>query len=709
MSNAYYKIYREQTLDLVSSMIIHLEWVGHAMNRKLIQLGMTIPDDKRQWRYYMHLAGDYHHLDQPIEFISLDTGEKAILSKELLKTHKKTRSVFINDSSYLDALYDKYPEQTNLINGILRPYDYDVTLNAKNGQVLFYNKSLIEAQEQDLINELEEWIRAQHYQRFMQSFATTQTHYITSFISTLYAHMPKRIMTIRKQKVKSAQTHSFHIRQYLASHQRLDEFVPYLTLEQLLFLYLNILYIERHTGFEQTFRKLIDKILTLRNLPLYDYTLRQEDMDVRNKDYVPNPTFARGRLNMNSGLSSRDLELWDVDSIIRKELTLAHDNQRFVDDYTVETNEKGGYSGTSIVPTKVLEVSAIDPEDVEAIKFTDVLVNEWAHMAALGMYQNRIEVVNPLNGEMIRMDAKTSYLVMIYGIFYGWNGVKLQDITMMPAMGVMEKRWITQDDYYALLPDSDRGMWDTEIDFFIENHFEIYNDILTTEEFLETCKKISMYKRRRNNYVYITHRFGERIGRKLMYNLAYQDHRCVMADANLKTFADLFDSLNVAHEEISAEAWKELTLSIFTAATGYSSDTEIGLKDIQAAMVRLFKRLSSYSIQFVEEIVSSDVTVADCHTVIPNKTLQYSEGEVSAMRRPVTALRLNRKSFMESSVNRRPATVLDYTLHEDRTFSTNFNAKARACDLKVHATVEAIRPNISVGKVTMRSLEEQSA
>lgn len=704
MSNAYYKIYREQTLDLVDSMIIHLEWVGHAMNRELTELGLRIPDSKSEWRYYMHLAGDYHHLDQPIKFISLDTGEEVVLSKELLKTHKKTRSVFINDPSYLDVLYNKYPKQTNLIRGILFPIDYSVTTTAKNGKVLFYKKSLVEKQEQDLISELEQWIADFHYQRFMMAYAVSDSHYITAFLATMTAHMVKKIITIRKQKIKTAQAHSFHVRQYLASHQRLDEFVSYLTLEQQLFLYLNILYIERHTGFNETFNTLIDKIMTLRSLPVYDYTMRQEDMDVAAGNYLPNVVFEKSRLNLDTGITSRDLQLWDVNTVIGKELTLAKDNPRFSDDYIADTNESGGCSAVSKLPTKLLEVSAIDPEDIEAIKFTDVLVNEWAHMASIGLYQNRIEAVNPINGEIMRMDTATAFLVMTYGVFYGWDGVKLEPLTMVPAMGVMEKRWISYDEFNNALPISDRGRWDKEIDYFIDSQFEIYNDIATTEEFLETCKRITVLKRRRNNFVYTAQRFGEKAGRTMLYNTAYKDYRCKLAPDHMKTYADLFDSLNLDYEEVSSEEWKELALGIFTSATGYSSDSEIGLKDIQAAMVRLFKRLSSYSIQFVEEIVSTDVTVVPTHTIIPDKTLQSSEDIVTVERRPSTALKLNRFSSMSSDVNRKGIKVLDVELTEDMDVDANFNIVVLDIDIHTRAGTEVIRPNISVGNVTMRSL-----
>jgi hypothetical protein len=52
-----------------------------------------------------------------------------------------------------------YPDQENLILGILYPADLHYAVNAKNGAILSYPSELIEPQEATLVHELEGWIQ----------------------------------------------------------------------------------------------------------------------------------------------------------------------------------------------------------------------------------------------------------------------------------------------------------------------------------------------------------------------------------------------------------------------------------------------------------------------------------------------------------------------------------------------------------------------
>ena len=118
MANTYYSIYHSNTLRLVKSLIIKLDFVGVAMNRQLTDYNITIPKDRSDWIYYKHLYGEYHQLNIPMTITSLDTSETIIFDKETLNVQKKTRGVYLANTSYVDALKERYPAQ-NVLRAIV--------------------------------------------------------------------------------------------------------------------------------------------------------------------------------------------------------------------------------------------------------------------------------------------------------------------------------------------------------------------------------------------------------------------------------------------------------------------------------------------------------------------------------------------------------------------------------------------------------------
>lgn len=665
------------------------------MNRELLDSGIEVGENRREWRYYQHLSGQYHFFDQPMIITSLDTGEDVTFSRETLKLHKKTRSVYLYDRTYTDRLIEQYPSQSNLIKGILHPVDIDRAINSDDGTVLWHDTNKVEVQEQSLISELEDWIRGYLYKYLMESFVETDELFVPTLLAQMYVFLPVQLLDLRELKIKSSQTHSFHIITYLASHQRLEEFVPYLNLSQMLFLYRNILYIERHTGMQDTFDLLVENILTARYLPLYDYTLRQRDMAVGEGEITPKPVFVKNQLNLQTGLTARDLSEWEVEDVLYKENDLARDNPRFLDDYIKETKELGSLSGASNLPTKVLEVSAIDPENIDPIKLIDILINEWLHMAAKGLYDAQLDIINPLNGDSIRLDTREMFILFTYAHARGFHGLEMKDIPEFLAYNVMRKRWISDAEYLAIIEYDMFSGWDDELEFFAKTHYEIYDDLATPEDFMMECQEILKRRRVRHQYVYQPHRWNEQASRRAMYDYNYVDRVCDLRTPQLQTYDDFFQYIALDTEKVSAEAWQDLAMEALNAATNFSKLNLISLREIQAAMVRLFSRLSSYTIQFIQEIVGGELIVAPPRGSMPGHVEGDEESDASVVGGSSTILEAEQNIRDGSDIPIRYPTFIDYELIEDWTFDVPHYVEATT-DLDEVVGVTMIRPSVTV-------------
>lgn len=629
--NAYYKIYLEDTIELVNSMVIKSEVAARLKNKELEGLGYSISTDQRQWRYYMNLNGDYHPLDEPMKVISLDVvgsePQWITFDKETLKIHKKTFNVYLNTPGYVAKLKQRYPAQDSLIDGILHPIAPEIAIKAADCTILYYDPKYVEKQEYMLIPEIEKWLRSFMYRFMMESYLHTNNLFALDMFGKLFTMLPKKIMGIRSALTKTSQTHSFHIRMYLASHNRLDEFMPYFTYEQLRYFYMNIAYLERHTGMQSNFDALIHNLMTLRRLPVYNYTLQQQALRVEEGELYPDAVFVRHPINLNLNVLSRGVDEAPISEIIYKEVPDAKHNSENVGDYLAKTENFMGISQISKLPTKIIEASAIDPEDVAAIKQLDMLVNHWAYLATTGNYRATVEVLNPVSGDLMKLTMKELFTLYIYAFYAGLYGHELNGIPDYLAIDLTKMRWIDYAEYAKVIPADKWGKWDPDIDFFQRSYIDQPASINSPDEFVDFCNELVVLKRRRHMYVFQPQRFEHKAVRESLYRYSHTDIKCVLKTPQYKNYDQFFTYLGFDRTLMYADSWKDLALTCLDLATLFSSRNAMSLREIQAAMVRVFKRLSSYTVQLVEEIISSDTIVTNNMMAITNETPGYTQDD----------------------------------------------------------------------------------
>ncbi|MDY6960049.1 MAG: hypothetical protein SVK08_12940, partial [Halobacteriota archaeon] len=295
------------------------------------------------------------------------------------------------------------------------------------------------------------------------------------------------------------------------------------------------------------------------------------------------------------------------------------------------------------------------------------------------------------------------FLLYIYSHAAGFHGVEMKEIPTFIAKQVLRKRWINDEEYLKILEFDHFNGWDDEIEFFTNTHPVQFVEALTPEEFLEQALMLLKRQRVRHQYAFQSHRSTNRTGRRAMYHYNYVDEFCDFKEEYIQSFDDFFTYIALDNEKMSADAWKDLAMQALDKATLFGSMNRISLKEIQAAMVRLFRRLSSYTVQFIEEIVGGEAIVSDPLCAILGDTFEEGEGVGQTRDMTTTIQDVEILGLGSAEVERPVSTIMNAELIEDRSFDIFLHVKATADEMgEVH--FNATRPSSSVRAYTVEEL-----
>lgn len=610
MNTDYIKIYLEQNKTLIQTMSVKMHSTIDGINENVKFMhgeGSVNENNPATWKYYLNVAGIYHFTDVPMEIVSLDTLEKIIFTRESLEVHRKTKEGYKFGSTYYKALVKQYPEQEQLILGILYPCDIDKAIAAEEGSILSYPEELVEPQEATLIMEFDEWFKKYVSRWHVRAFSMTDSLYNTAQQAIMFLNAYPKLLNLRLARCKTLEAHSFHIRQYLGSHNELDKYLPYLTLKQALWLYRNILYVERNSGKTDNFRELIDILLTERNIPISEYTVRQ--VSSLNDELYTETVVRRKPVNTKVNLS--EIDYLSLDEMYAKETYSAYGNASFYKASARSVTHKFLTIDSSVKQTKDLESSVVDYTDAVPDTLEEVLLRQWCYMAYHDRYTAVITFKNPRTSELHSLSAKDAFIYLLY--------VKLNqaniEIDTLPKFLNDRFRLDPLPSEEDLLNLVDRYNWfnaEQEAKYLLRQQ-PVIEDCVSTPIFFEQCYQIYQECLRQWYYLSNVHDINESGYVWKMMDRLYGTEFCDFDDGS-----DIVDWL-VARElpvyNLSNTEADELIQNIFQAGTGINDDSTQLLKNIQKAMLSIMKQLSSYSVQFLSEINNSNIVPLNWKTL----------------------------------------------------------------------------------------------
>lgn len=605
MSDNYYKIYVDNTISLVQTLTIKSEVSAQMVNEYISMVygaDKVDYDDKTTWKYYKNICGEYHFSDEMIYITSLDTLEKIPFTKESFLIHRATLLAYAFGTRYYLELVDNHPDKEQLILGVLYPADMQKAISSSDGTILSYNKTYVEPNEYSLIENIQKWIYNYKIRWDVKSFRVSDNLYPTSEHGVFYLQLVPLIINLRLEKCKTNEAHSFHIRNYLASHGRLDRYLEFMTKFQSLFFYRNINYIDRNNGKSYLFDWLMNNVLTHRNIPLSSFTMKHFDA-LMPSEIKPEVTFERKPLNYP--LNPDQNFNFTLDSLFNKEHPLELGNPEYIADNKEIIRKQFEYSTSGVVQTKALESVLLDKTDAVVNTLEDTILNHWIYLADKQIFKTFTTVKNPISGATYSLDTRDAFIYAMY--CYGRAlGATISNVPRLYAFRVKRIPEPSVEEIYKVV---DPKYVDISLAHELKSKQpSVPPFISNTVDFISFCQKVFDAN---EHLVKLTGLQENLYARAMVKNMGLQfycDKLITLSDHD-QSFTSWLNEKGLPDDDFSSEQYLNIYNQLLTGSTGYSQEAFSYLRNMQNAMISIMKQLTSYSIQYLTKINNFKIKV----------------------------------------------------------------------------------------------------
>lgn len=642
-----FDLYFKKVMLLADTLVVKHSYLARIINDavKLNSSGRIAVDANRPetWKYYMNLAGEYHQYDRA-ELLKLSGGTTEYMRIKVAGDYQPVEVDFTRElisgpnadpaianeykygTSHYNALVARYPDFEELILGILNPIPKEMSIAAKDGEILLcgeYQKTrsplnpkvyyfkraeesiftkleLIEKQEDDLIPSLQKFCYAYLNRWLVHDYVKVDDLYFHDVWGIMFAGVATTILNARLAACKTNHAHSYHIRELLNSHGYLGRHIDTLAIEQSLWLYRNVEYLDANMGTQKTFDLLIENVFTPSNIPLRGYSLAHDAKDVA-LGRLPKLLGYEQPLNFDGAGTTLDRS-YTVGELLEKERGLARDNAVVEEDHATYLDFEGARSQGSQYSTKLLESTVIDYGNYLPYQVRDVLMNLWAYGIARGTYRGTVYVTHPRSGERIQFTMLNAFILMVYCINKGNSGLELPTVpkvyvSMIPREDQSPhpdfKPKLTRTEFRSLAPVEDlseleldkilgnssfRSIYVSSVDFYDEA-YKVWDRLCQDYDYAENCQLIN-----KSCYRDIVARRKYWWGMEL--DLAHSGMDYVQWFAN--------NNLDIA--DLTSEELLKLGTDLYMYATGYVENNDRKVKAVQKSCIDLLKHYSSHTI-----------------------------------------------------------------------------------------------------------------
>lgn len=600
--NKYYQIYTASIMNLAGSLVIKSSAAAAGVNEMVYANALAAYDeiDPTTWKYYQNICGIYYPSDEPMYITSMDTLEQILFSKETLQHHRATARAYAFGTTYYKELVARYPQQEQLIRGILYPADMQTAIDAPDGMILAYPLDLVEETEPSFIPMLQEWIYGYLARWNNVQYGNIDNLYVASMLGVMYAMLPGAIENIRLRLCRTNEAHSYHVREYLSCNSNIGQYLPYMTRYQAMYFYRNLKYIQSHAGNNELFDELVQKCLTDRNLPLAHFTTIQ-DTEQMPGELTPRMMFYKNPLNTPGNIDNK--YVYTLDDVLDIQDKLTDGNRKYRDELQDSAVELIETTLNSVVPTKLLQSTVVDYTDSERFRMADIVLNHWLWLSAKDYYKAYVSFTIPASGMTISLSAKDAFVFYAYALVRGM-GYQMDNLPVVIANRVQRLRRPALSVLQQVVPEymkNDPRL----IDFLASINPPV--QIISLEAFRKHCEHL--FAAANQNYYIVACEEGMHT-RGYLENASsrmWVDASIDLAEYPKQTYSDWFADRNISVKEYTQDQLAEIAQVILKEAIGANLASTITLKDIQNAMCSILLKLSSYSVQIDRNINTGPV------------------------------------------------------------------------------------------------------
>lgn len=685
-----FDLFLKKVMLLADTMVVKHNQLALIANDKILRKSNLTVDTQRPetWSYYMNLAGEYHQYDK-LQLLKLSDGQHEHMRIKVAGDFEPIEVDFTRDlingpnadpaianeykygTSHYKALVARYPDFEELILGILNPISKDISINAKDGEILIFGEyskarselnpnvyyfkraeesiftkvELVEKQEDDLIPSLQSYCYAFLSRWVNRDYIGVDDLYFHTDWAVMFSGVVLAILNARLAAVKTNNAHSYHIRELLNSHGYLGRHIDTLAIEQSLWLYRNVEYLDANMGTQKTLDLLVDNIFTPSDIPLRGFVLAHDARDVA-QGQLPRMLGYEQPLNFDQAGNILDRS-YTIDELLAKQRTLARDNLVVESEDSAYIKFEGARTQGNLYKTKLLESTVVDYSNYLPYQIRDVLMNLWAYAIARGTYRGTVYVTHPRTGERLQFTMLNAFILMAYCINKGNSGLSLPKVpkvyvSMIPREATSPHPdflpRFTREEFRVLAPENEiteaeldkilandtfRSSYVSSVDFYSEA-YKVWDRLCQDYDYAEDCQLIN-----KSCYRDVVARHKYWWGMELDLPLSGTDYTQWFANNNL----DISD--------LDSDELIKLGTELYMFATGYVENDNRKVKAVQQSCIDLLKHYSSYTIHLsannssYSPLMSRDGQLKlDAIQLV--SSAQYSVSEVSTPFDPAT-------------------------------------------------------------------------
>lgn len=382
----------KDTLNLSNSLVLKLNSSAFSINKGVVlKYNTPIENDKKTWKYYLNISGQKHFTNKPVYINTVEDKTRIELTVDTLNKYDYTKKELSKFGDLYNKILLEYPEEESYIKGVIAPIDIDKAIQAEEGDILYYNRSLVEESELSLIPELQKHIKDFINRWYNSKYSIAEELYTPAFQAILYTSIFNKIFNIRLDKIHTHEAHSFHLEQYFNSNFNLWDDLSIFKLSTKYWLYKHLPFLIKELGQNNTLDTIINKVLEENNIGVAEFLLSYKDPV---KHHRENEELSYDQPEINIRINNRN-DSYDVtesvyreiDKVLKDELnTIKYSIDRDIeDDYIINNSIKQlnniDHNRRNELLTKVIDIKLNNIFKLYSIDIFTLVFDYWAYKA----------------------------------------------------------------------------------------------------------------------------------------------------------------------------------------------------------------------------------------------------------------------------------------------------------------------------------------